>query len=237
MYPHCRILFGLGGLVWTGYYYKNYIIGGFSRYPEPVAKKLRRALYYSNIRPSPTEAVQHYWDALKVASEVGMDPLSDEVLGIQIQLAAFLEQIQQYKKAIDVLEHVLRQCRGWVDQHRELERTSRLPESDEDYTSTRQRLLLKAVSTAVKLAELYDNELGDNKRAVEDRLTWAVETVLKEEQKRQQQLQADEQRGFVSDDAVREKEDAGVWLTSEQIGATFEGIGSSLRGSSAVLSF
>ncbi len=44
-----------------------------------------------------------------------MDPFSDEILGVKIQLAALMEKIQQYQKAIDVLEIVRRDCLEWID--------------------------------------------------------------------------------------------------------------------------
>jgi hypothetical protein len=78
------ILFGAGSLVYTNYIYNSYIIGAFSKFPEPVAQKLRRALYYTNISLSPKEAVKYYGQALAVADELGMDPFSDEILGVKI---------------------------------------------------------------------------------------------------------------------------------------------------------
>ncbi len=105
------IALGLAGLVWTGFYYKTYIRGElFSRYPEPVAAKLRRALYYTNIRPAPRQALRYYREALDAAAAAGMDPAAPETLGIKIQLAAFFEGVQQPARAIGVLEHVRSEC-------------------------------------------------------------------------------------------------------------------------------
>lgn len=220
------ILFGVGGLFWTGLYYRYYIKGGFSRYPEPVAKKLRKALYYSNIRQSPPDAVKFYWEALETAGQVGLDPMSDEMLGIKIQLAAFLEQIEQYQKAIDVLEHVWRECRNWIDQLDEpQQKTSDMSEDRRDALRTRPRLLAKAVSIAIKLGELYSHELVDDKKAVEVRLTWAVETVLKEERTRgQQQPSHGLLTGRAAEGDLGDESQQDGWLSPEQVGATFEAL-------------
>ena len=151
--------------------------------------------------------------------------MSDEMLGIKIQLAAFLEQIEQYRKAIDVLENVWKECRNWVDQLDEpQQRTSDLLEDRRDASRTRTRLLAKAVSIAVKLGELYNQERVDNKKAVEDRLTWAVETVLKEERRRGQQQPSHVLLigGADEGDLADENQQDG-WLSQEQVGATFEG--------------
>ncbi len=83
---------------------------GFKRYPEPVAVKLRRALYYTNTDVSPRQALKYYKQALEVAQQCGMDPFSDEVLGIKIQVSMMLEKIQNFPLAIEVLELVKGDC-------------------------------------------------------------------------------------------------------------------------------
>ena len=42
-----------------------------------------------------------------------MDPFSDEILGVKIQVAALMERIQNYAKAIEVLEIVRGDCIKW----------------------------------------------------------------------------------------------------------------------------
>lgn len=110
-----RILFGAGTLLYTNYIYNNYIIGAFHKFPEPVAKQLRKALYYTNISLQPRDAVKYYREALRVADEIGMDPFSDEIIGVKIQLASFMEKIQQYQKAIDILEIVKGDNLKWLE--------------------------------------------------------------------------------------------------------------------------
>ena len=101
--------------MYSNYIYHNYIIGAFHKYPEPVAKQLRKALYYTNISLEPKNAVKYYREALRIADEVGMDPFSDEIIGVKIQIAALMERVQQYKKAIDILEIVKADNLKWLD--------------------------------------------------------------------------------------------------------------------------
>ena len=192
------IVFGAGTLLYSNYIYNSYIVGAFHKFPEPVAKQLRKALYYTNISLAPKEAVKYYKEALRVADEIGMDPFSDEILGVKIQLASLMEKIQQYQKAIDILEIVRSDCLKWVD-----ELGSQLGNEGK-----RTRVLAKTVGISVKLGELYANEYVMEKGAAEERLVWAVETVLREQQRR-------EVEGV--------KLDEGPWMSPEQIGASLEG--------------
>ena len=100
------ILFGVGVLFYVNYFYQTYIIGAYHNFPEEVAKKLRRAIYYTKTDLNPNEAVKYYRQALQVAEEIGMDPMSDEVMGVKIEVAGLMERIHQYGKAIEVLERV-----------------------------------------------------------------------------------------------------------------------------------
>jgi tetratricopeptide (TPR) repeat protein len=194
----CSILFGAGTLLYSNYIYHNYIIGAYHKFPEPVAKQLRKAIYYTNISLEPKQAVKYYRQALQVADEIGMDPFSDEIIGVKIQLAALMERIQQYKKAIDILEIVKADNIKWLEQ------LGDKPGNE----GKRTRVLAKTVGVSVKLGELYANEHVAEPAVAEERLVWAVETVLKELQRR-------EKEGV--------KPDEGEWMSPEEIGGTFEG--------------
>lgn len=161
---------------------------------------MRKALYYSNISLEPRNAIKYYREALRVADEVGMDPFSDEIMGIKIHLAGFMEKIQRYKQAIDILEIVKRDNLLWVDQ------LGNLPGNE----GKRTRVLGKTVGVSVKLGELYANQYVSEQEAAEERLVWAVETVLKEQQRRQK-------------DGVKDGE--GEWLSPEEIGGSLEALG------------
>ncbi|KAK5013204.1 hypothetical protein LTR60_000539 [Cryomyces antarcticus] len=179
------------------YVYNTYIIKAFHKFPEPVAKKLRRALYYTNISLSPKDALKYYKQALEVADEIGMDPFSDEIIGVKIQIAELMERIQNYSKSIEVLEILRRDCLAWEEKLG----------GKEGNAGKRTRVLAKTVAISIKLAELYASEYVRNKSMAEERLVWAVEAILKEKQRR-------DEHGV--------KEGEGDWVTDSEIGASLE---------------
>ncbi|MCJ1251617.1 hypothetical protein MMC30_008852 [Trapelia coarctata] len=193
------ILFGGASAIYLVYIYNSYIIGNFHNFPEPVANKLRRALHYSNIELDPQKAVDYYKQALAVADEVGMDPFSDEILGVKISLAGFMEKIHQYQRAIDVLEIVRRDCNKWLD----------TVGKREGREGDRTRVLAKTVGISVKLGELYANEYIGDQDAAEKNLIAGVETSLRERKRRE-------------DEGVKEGE--GPWMSNEEMGGALESL-------------
>lgn len=144
--------------------------------------------------------MKYYKEALRVADEIGMDPFSDEIIGVKIQLAALMEKVQQFRRAIEILEIVRRDNLRWVEE------LGSKPGNE----GKRTRVLGKTVGVSVKLGELYANQYVDEKEAAEKRLVWAVETVLKEQKRRQEE-------------GVKPEE--GEWMDPEQIGGTLEALG------------
>lgn len=134
-----------------------------------------------------------------------MDPFSAEVMGIKIQVAALLERIQQYQLAVDVLETVKSDNLKWVE----------VIGGRQGQEANRTRILGKTVGVSIKLGELYANQYVMEREKAEESLVWAVETLLREQQRR-------EKEGV--------KEGEGEWMSPEEIGASFEG--SSLCSSS-----
>lgn len=185
--------------MYTNYFYNTYIIGAFHNFPEPVAKELRKALYFTNQDLKPHQAIKFYKKTLRVAEDVGMDPFSNEILGVKFQLAAFMEKIQKYHKAIQVLEIVRNDCLEWIEEYGDK------PEN----AAKRTRVLGKTIGISVKLGELYAGEYVKEPEMAEEKLVWAVEATLKELQRREKE-------------GVKPHE--GEWLTHEQIGGSFEGM-------------
>lgn len=142
--------------------------------------------------------MKYYREALRVADEIGMDPFSDEIIGVKIQLASLMEKVQQYKKAIHILEIVKSDNLKWVEQ------LGGVPGNE----GKRTKVLGKTVGVSVKLGDLYANEYVLQKDKAEESLVWAVETVVKEQQRR-------EKEGV--------KPEEGEWMTPEGNGGAFEG--------------
>lgn len=194
------IILGSFAVIWANYVYQDYIIASFHKYPEPVAVKLRRALYYTNSDLQPKEALKYYRQALQIAEELGMDPFSDEIMGVKIQIASMMENIQLYSKAIQVLEILRRDSLQWMEELGGLEQNK----------MKRTKVLQKLVGISIKLGELYSNPVIYNRDMAESRLVWAVETVLKERQRR---------------DVLKvNEEEEGSWLSDSEIGAAMEAL-------------
>ncbi|EFX04566.1 tpr domain containing protein [Grosmannia clavigera kw1407] len=228
-------------------YYTYFNSRQFTRYPQPVAKYLRRALYFSNYSPDPKRALKNYKLALEQCDELGLDPFSDDVMGIRIQLASWLEKVQNYEAAIKILELLLSDCKRWVEQ---MERSvdtgstkdsgkmsARLPAprvrgtatEDEDMLekdrpsdvetlwARRSRILQKAIGISVKLGELYADEHVLNANMAHERLVWAVDAALQEFQRR-------------SVSGVKTGE--GEWMSPKEMGAALESLGHSYESRS-----
>ncbi|KAL9104831.1 MAG: hypothetical protein Q9163_000279 [Psora crenata] len=193
------ILCGIGGLCYVNYIYKTYIIDSFSAYPEPVAQKLRRALYYTNQNLQPKSALKYYRQAIEKATELGMDPFSDEILGVKIQIAAMFEKAGSWPQAIRTLELVRANCLDWIEE----------VGAREGNEGRRTKVLRKIIGISVRLGEYYASEYVKDYESAEERLVWAVTAALKEQRRREV-------------DGVKEGE--GPWLEDEEIGGTLEGV-------------
>ncbi|KAK6003859.1 hypothetical protein QM012_008709 [Aureobasidium pullulans] len=193
------ILAGSAGIAYANYLYSTYIIASFHKYPEPVAQKLRRAIYYTNIDLDPKNAIKYYKQALEIANEIGMDPFSDEIIGVKVQVSGLMEKIQNYPKAIQVLEILRTDCLAWEQKFGQLE----------DHGEKRTRIMKLLVAMSVKLGELYSNQYIQDAKAAEEKLVWALETSLREKQRRQEP-------------GVLEKE--GEWMSDDEMGASMEAL-------------
>jgi hypothetical protein len=160
---------------------------------------MRKALYYTNISFEPKNAIKYYKEALRVADEIQMDPFSDEIIGIKVQIAGLFEKCQEYQKAIDVLEIVKSDNLKWMD----------LLGKKEGNEGKRTRVLTWCVKVSVKLGDLYGCPYILETEKAEESLVWAVETVMGEKKRR-------EVEGV--------KEGEGEWLSDEEEGGSLEGM-------------
>ncbi|KAK5133536.1 hypothetical protein LTR08_007673 [Meristemomyces frigidus] len=208
------ILAGTAALGYSNYLYKNYILAAFHNYPEPVAKKLRRALYYTNTDLDPQEALKYYKQALQIAEEIGMDPFSDEIMGVKIQISKLMEDCRQLGKAIQVLEILRNDSLEWLRRYGELDHNKQ----------KRTRVLAKCVGISVKLGELWGSAEIYNRDVAEERLVWAVETVLKE------RLRRDTLRTAAGSTEEQLQEQEGTWMTDSEVGASLERLAGNYEG-------
>jgi hypothetical protein len=188
---------GAGALLYTNYFYHNYIVGAFHQFPEPVAKQMRKAIYFTNISLEPKMAIKYYLEALRVAEEIGMDPFSNEIIGVKVQLAALLEKVHNYQRAIEVLEMVKSDNLKWME----------IRGNREGKEAQRTRVLMYTIRVSVKLGELYAGQHVLKKEKAEEALVWAVTTMLKEHERR-------EKEGV--------KPEEGDWVSLEEQGAALE---------------
>jgi tetratricopeptide (TPR) repeat protein len=180
--------------------------------------------------------LKYYKRALEESTEIGMHPFSDEVLGIRIQVSAWLEKIGNYKSSIEVLEGLLSDCTRWVETMEQLVAEGKInaagrlvknlppatadsqdasekktdDEPPETLWRTRERVLAKAVSISTKLGETYASEHVLNPEKSHEHLLWAVETALKEFARRRQE-------------GTRPGEQS--WLTPTETGGAMESLG------------
>jgi hypothetical protein len=135
-----------------------------------------------------------------------MDPFSDEIMGVKYTIAALFEDAGYYSLAIDVLEIMRSDCQRWVDEF-----------SDKHWTTgNRSRVKKNMVQINLKLGQLYDVKYVNEPENGEKRLVEAVESALREQQRRQK-------------DGVKNGE--GPWMTNDEMGGTLEGTRSPIPAS------
>lgn len=209
-------------------YFTYFYAEQFTRYPPAIAKSLRRALYYSNYNEDQQLALKYYKLAIEQCNQHGLDPFSDEVMGVKIQLAAWLEKISNMHNSINVLDRVLTANKKWLDMAQTTpEKLPRAPlpgtvvgegESattitKEDFENwlraSRTRILGKSIGISTKLGELYADEQVLQQDKAHECLMWAVETALREFRRRR---------------AEGVKEGEGRWMSPEEIGGALESL-------------
>lgn len=146
-------------------------------YPEAIGVKLRRARYFTDHHPDRAQALKAYLAATKMAEEEGMHPLSNEVMGIWIELARFMELNGGVKQSIEILEKQRWMAMAWVEKYGNVEGCA----------SDRTRLLQKAIVLASKIGELFSSPYYPDKEKSEEYLVWSVETLLKENERRRKE--------------------------------------------------
>ncbi|KAF2426492.1 hypothetical protein EJ08DRAFT_593691 [Tothia fuscella] len=194
------MILALASLGYVNYYYLTHIIAPYHKYPEEVAKPLRKASYYMIESPDPKLALKWLREALRVIEETGMHPFSDEVIGVKLRLAGLFEKYHHHHLAIEVLETIRKDCFRFVD----------LMGDKHIKDGQRTRILKKTIEIGIKLGELYSGPNIDDQEAAEAVLISAVETMLQERMRR---------------DKLGTQEGEEDWPTDEENGATLEALG------------
>ncbi|KAK2768609.1 hypothetical protein FQN54_000465 [Arachnomyces sp. PD_36] len=182
----------------------------YHKFPPEVAKPLRRAVYYTDIKPNPSKAMSEYKQALIVANQMGLHPCSDQVLGIKVNITMMLEKSGQIRSAIEVLERVKKETLAWVaeDRKKKLLRDSerarekktktvggdpeeaareeeRRREEERNEDRLQNKTLKRVIGMGLKLGELYAMEDIQDHTKAEASLTSAVELCVQEMRRRQ----------------------------------------------------
>lgn len=135
-----------------------------------------------------------------------MDPMSDEIMGIKIEVAALFEKCMVWSKAIEVLERISADNLRWIG----------LFGDREDLKVKRTRVLKRTIAVNLKMAEHYSNPAIWDRETAEKKLVWALEATLKESQRRQALNLSPEQL----------EEEEGPWFSLDEQGAQCEAMAS-----------
>ncbi|KAL4881699.1 hypothetical protein BJY04DRAFT_188610 [Aspergillus karnatakaensis] len=184
----------------------------YKKFPKPVEKSLRRAVYFTEVKLEPRRALALYKEALAAATECGLHPFSDEVVGIKLQVAGMLELAGLWDASIKVLEQTRAELLNWVADGRgkeaskkeaeekqkktlvknpdvtdplELEEYEKIKEAEEYERRQRDKAVKKAVGISVKISSIYNSDHVQDDKKAEAHGEAAVELALKELQYRE----------------------------------------------------
>ncbi|KAL4955712.1 hypothetical protein BDW69DRAFT_160080 [Aspergillus filifer] len=137
-----------------------------AKFPAPVGKELRKAIYFTEVNFQPKKALQHYQEALKLAPENGMHPFSNEVVGIKLKAAEMLEQAGAMHQSIRTLELLQENIVKWVTKGRA--EAAKQKERLEEQEKVIQELKAKKAATKPKSVTAAVPELKiDNPEVIE----------------------------------------------------------------------
>lgn len=224
-------------LVYAFYFQTMEINTRMSRFPEPVAKELRKALYFTEVNMEPQKAIEHYRAALKASHEVGLHPYSDEVIGIKLQAADMYVRAGYHQQAIHLLSRTGVEALRWVNRSRRRlaagmpgKDLSKHPEpnvqelfgpSVEDYEiqyNMTTRVVKKLIGIHLLVADIFDDEyIRDPHEAFSSRQA-ALRTFTQEVKDR-------EKRGLPP---TATPEEGDSWLNAEEASHTMSDVGSTM---------
>ncbi|OKL64458.1 hypothetical protein UA08_00442 [Talaromyces atroroseus] len=204
-----------------------------TRFPDSVAKELRKALYFTEVNLEPQKALVHYKAALRIADEIGMHPYSDEVMGIKLQIVDMLVKAGFHKRAAQMLSRISTDAIAWINKTRHrlslklegpqktmpdpnLQEILSPSEEDVEYESRQAtRTLKKVIGLQLLLGDLHEDEhLKEPGNAFMARRN-ALDLLRQEILNRQD-------RGLPPVATPEEEDD---WLSAEEAGNTMSDLG------------
>ncbi|EPS39425.1 hypothetical protein H072_6809 [Dactylellina haptotyla CBS 200.50] len=161
------------------------MIVGLHNYPEPVAKYIRRAIFYEQ-KMDIDGCIQNYQRAIIMSEIIGMDPLSDEVTGLKIKYAEIAEKVEVYSKGIEYLERLRFEMLALMDDRKE-----------ELGVLKRLKLMKRVIGIAVKIGDyqLLDKDEDQAEKTFE----WSVAQTMKV-MDAQSRLKEGEERPWTSEE-------------------------------------
>ena len=190
-----------------------------SAYPPPVEERLRLALHFTHVQPDGPKAIRYFQEALTIAAAIGMDPFSNEAMGLRIRYAQMLEDFGRGPPAAEVMSSIVTDYGEKLFQlDRQLLSDSSLPGTGttndtnvspylEDFRASIIRRLIQA---QVKLSSLYASDLIQNPRLAKETLSEAIALLVRE-------TKDASTRGI--------SEDNSAGLTNDEIAAMFSQMG------------
>ncbi|PYI18340.1 TPR domain protein [Aspergillus violaceofuscus CBS 115571] len=170
----------------------------YTKFPPPMAERLRTAVYYTDVDLQPQKAMAAYKDAIHIGLEMGLHQYSDEVLGVHLQVSHMLEKAGLVSAAVKVLEQTRAGALAWVYRTRRSQAVG--ASSDEQPENTpdpakeaefqawedrqQSKVLKKCVGMSMKLAELYESDYMQDLEKAEENQRQAVELCLTEMNRR-----------------------------------------------------
>ena len=184
-----------------------------------VKQHLRRAIWYTEIKPSATIAADSFSQALEEAERGGLDPVSPDFAGIQIRFAQALEKFGRAKGAINILDRLVSDLvqrieeidRGKAPPRRDAtSRTSARQEQDVDSRDRsaadptpdlndieRTRLLKQIIQCKYKISELYRSDYIQDEKTAHRVLDETIK-LLVDSMKDPRSLRFDDNRAGIS---------------------------------------
>ncbi|CRG87426.1 hypothetical protein PISL3812_04443 [Talaromyces islandicus] len=227
---------GAGAFFIYAFYFQTMEINTrMSRFPQPVAKELRKALYFTEVNMEPQKAIEHYRAALRLSHELGMHPYSDEVIGIKLQAADMYVRAGFHKQAVHLLSRTASEAMQWVNRSRrrlsagtpgkELSKNSEpniqeifgppVEDYEMEYELTT-RVIKKLIGIYLLTADILEDEhLKDPFEAFASRRA-ALSTLAQEIKNR-------EQRGLPP---TATPEEGDSWVSAEEASHTMSDVGS-----------